>query len=82
MDGESISDILLWALMLGAAQTVGALIVERFRQKEGSDPLVAIAHILDDHLERIGDALEVGAEVEEVIEVEEEQPKAKRGRNV
>lgn len=79
MDGESISDILLWALMLGAAQTVGALIVERFRQKEGSDPLVAIAHILDDHLERIGDALEISAEPEEIIE--EEQPKPKRGRN-
>ena len=80
MDGESISDILLWALMLGAAQTVGALIVERFRQKEGSDPLVAIAHILDDHLERIGDALEIGAAPEEIIEEEEPQPK-KRGRN-
>jgi len=78
MDGESISDILLWALMLGAAQTVGALIVERFRQKEGADPLTAIAHILDGHLERIGDVLEVGAEPEEIIE--EEQPK-KRGRN-
>ena len=80
MDGESISDILLWALMLGAAQTVGALIVERFRQKEGSDPMVAIAHILDDHLERIGDALEIGAGPEEIIEEEEPQPK-KRGRN-
>jgi hypothetical protein len=79
MDSESISDILLWALMLGAAQTVGALIVERFRQKDGSDPLVAIAHILDDHLERIGDVLEIGAEPEEVEE--EEQPKPKRGRN-
>ena len=79
MDGESISDILLWALMLGAAQTVGALIVERFRQKEGADPLTAIAHILDGHLERIGDVLEVGAEPEEIIE-EEPQPK-KRGRN-
>ena len=80
MDGESISDILLWALMLGAAQTVGALIVERFRQKEGADPLTAIAHILDGHLERIGDVLEVGAEPEEIIEEEEPQPK-KRGRN-
>lgn len=80
MDGESISDILLWALMLGAAQTVGALIVERFRQKEGADPLTAIAHILDGHLERIGDALEVGAEPEEIIEEDEPQPK-KRGRN-
>ena len=80
MDGESISDILLWALMLGAAQTVGALIVERFRQKEGADPLTAIAHILDGHLERIGDVLEVGAEPEEIIEEEEPQTK-KRGRN-
>lgn len=80
MDGESISDILLWALMLGAAQTVGALIVERFRQKEGADPLTAIAHILDGHLERIGDVLEVGAEPEEIIEEDEPQPK-KRGRN-
>ena len=77
MDSESISDILLWALMLGAAQTVGALIVERFRHKEGSDPLVAIAHILDQHLDRIGDALEADFEPEEV----EEQPKPKRGRN-
>ena len=80
MDGESISDILLWALLLGAAQTVGALIVERFRQKEGADPLTAIAHILDGHLERIGDALEIGAEPEEIIEEDEPQPK-KRGRN-
>lgn len=80
MDGESISDILLWALMLGAAQTVGALIVERFRQKEGADPLTAIAHILDGHLERIGDVLEIGAEPEEIIEEDEPQPK-KRGRN-
>lgn len=81
MDGESISDILLWALLLGAAQTVGALLVERFRQKEGSDPLTAIAHILDGHLERIGDALEASAEPEEIIEEEEPQPKTKRGRN-
>ena len=80
MDGESISDLLLWALLLGAAQTVGALIVERFRQKEGADPLTAIAHILDGHLERIGDALEIGAEPEEIIEEDEPQPK-KRGRN-
>ena len=81
MDGESISDILLWALMLGAAQTVGALIVERFRQKEGADPLTAIAHILDGHLERIGDALELGADPEEIIEAEEEPQPKKRGRN-
>ena len=79
MDSESISDILLWALMLGAAQTVGALIVERFRQREGADPMTAIAHILDQHLERIGDALEADFEPEEIIE--EEQPKPKRGRN-
>jgi len=78
MDSESISDILLWALALGAAQTVGAMLVERFRQRDGTDPLAAIAHILDGHLERIGDALEADFEPEEV---EEEQPKPKRGRN-
>jgi hypothetical protein len=78
MDSESISDILLWALALGAAQTVGAMLVERFRQRDGTDPLTAIAHILDGHLERIGDAIEGQGEPEEI---EEEQPKPKRGRN-
>jgi len=66
--------MLLWALMLGAAQTVGALIVDRMRQRgEGTDPASAVCAILDEHLDRIATMLE-GIQV---ISDQPEQPPEK-----
>lgn len=55
---EGLSDMLLWALLLGAAQTCGAIIVDKIRQRDGTDPAAAIAHILDEQLVRIADVME------------------------
>lgn len=79
---EGLSDMLLWALMLGAAQTCGAIIVDKMRQRDGTDPAAAIAHILDEQLGRIADVMESltivsgGASDDE----EPEQQPRKRGR--